>query len=113
MSSNLNPNDGLLYGGFDSFNFVTADEYPLAVKAVFKNIDKDTYTKGEIDFLIQHSTPYTKDWFFQPQSGWMWTNSDSYPYIYDNSSRNWMLFEPGHDNPRFYHYGKKEWISLD
>ena len=59
------------------------------------------------------STPYTLGWFYMPDQGWMWSSKDIFPWFYDRTSSNWMYFQSGHVNPRFYHYGTKEWINLD
>jgi hypothetical protein len=58
-------------------------------------------------------TPYTPGWFYIPDQGWVWSNKDVYPWFYDRTSGNWMFFQSGHDNPRFYHYGSKEWMTLE
>ena len=66
---------------------------------------------GQSEYI--NATPYTPDWFYLPEQGWMWTQKNAYPYIYDANSRNWMYFQSGHENPRFYNYGTKEWMILD
>ena len=33
------------------------------------------------------TTPYTPDWFFVPNQGWMWTTRTTYPYFFDNTSK--------------------------
>ena len=58
-------------------------------------------------------TPYTPAWFYLPNQGWLWTNRKSYPYFYDSTSKAWMYFQSGNDKPRFYHYGTKEWITVE
>ena len=58
-------------------------------------------------------TPYTPGWFYMPDQGWVWSNKDVYPWFYDRASSNWMYFQSGHENPRFYHYGTKEWMNLE
>ena len=58
-------------------------------------------------------TPYTTDWFYLPNRGWLWTTGAEYPFFFDNTSEAWMYFQSGYDSPRFYHYGTKEWMTLD
>jgi predicted outer membrane repeat protein len=60
-----------------------------------------------------NATPYTPSWFYIPDQGWMWSQKGVYPYFFDANSSNWMYFQSGHDNPRFYHYGTKEWMTLE
>ena len=59
------------------------------------------------------NTPYTPSWFYLPNQGWLWTNRKSYPYFYDSTSKAWMYFQSGNEKPRFYHYGTKEWITME
>ncbi len=64
-----------------------------------------------------NSNPYTFNWYFQPQVGWMWTHEETFPYIYQKGSTNepgsWLYFEGRSANPiRFYDFGKDGWISL-
>ena len=63
--------------------------------------------------LDTNATPYTPNWFYTPKRGWMWSQKGVYPYFFDANSSNWMYFQSGHENPRFYHYGTKEWMTLD
>ena len=63
--------------------------------------------------LDTNATPYTPSWFYIPDQGWMWTQKSAYPYFYDHNTNNWMYFQLGHENPRFYHYGTKEWMTLE
>jgi hypothetical protein len=63
--------------------------------------------------LDTNATPYTPNWFYIPDQGWMWSQKGVYPHFYDANSSNWMYFQSGHENPRFYHYGTKEWMTLE
>ena len=60
-----------------------------------------------------NSSPYTSDWFYMPQRGWMWTNEKAFPWFRDANSSNWMYFKSGQEKPTFYHYGTKEWMTLE
>jgi hypothetical protein len=71
---------------------------------------------GYQDLLLgrnSNATPYTPSWFYMPNQGWMWSQKGVYPYFFDANSSNWMYFQSGHENPRFYHYGTKEWMTLE
>ena len=63
--------------------------------------------------LDTNATPYTPDWFYTPARGWMWSQKGVYPYFFDANSSKWMYFQSGQENPRFYHYGTKEWMTLE
>ena len=78
------------------YNLFTSDQYEEALQSLDSN-----------------ATPYTPDWFYIPDQGWMWSQKGVYPYFFDANSSNWMYFQSGHENPRFYHYGTKEWMTLE
>ncbi|MDC0547918.1 right-handed parallel beta-helix repeat-containing protein, partial [Opitutales bacterium] len=60
-----------------------------------------------------NATPYTPSWFYTPKRGWMWSKKGTYPYFFDANSSDWMYFQSGHETPRFYHYGTKEWMNME
>ena len=75
-----------------------------------KTVDDVLRMKGSTDDKI---TPFVQGWFYLPSRGWMWTNRQAYPYFYDASDKDWMYFQTGNDKPKFYHYGKKLWLTLE
>jgi hypothetical protein len=83
-------------GNPSAYNLFTSEQYEEALQS-----------------LDTTATPYTPNWFYIPDQGWMWTQKSAYPYFYDANSSNWMYFQSGHENPRFYHYGTKEWMTLE
>ena len=75
------------------------------------------YYSLEQNSSLINSNPYTLNWYYQPQIGWMWTHEDTFPYIYQAGSSNelgsWLYFEGRSANPiRFYDFRKDDWISL-
>ena len=45
---------------------------------------------------ISVSKPYTEDWFYQPNMGWLWTDESVYPYFYlvknGEQAGGWLYF---------------------
>jgi hypothetical protein len=78
-----------------AYNLFTSEEYEQALQSLDNNV-----------------TPYTPSWFYIPDQGWMWTDNEVYPWIFDANSSNWMYFKSGHKQPRFYHYKSKSWMHL-
>jgi hypothetical protein len=75
------------------------------------------YTPGSNELNASRTTPYTHDWYYQSGMGWMWTNSNSYPYIFKSGtggqSGSWMFFSEQTANPiRMYDYSSQRWITL-
>ena len=66
---------------------------------------------------IEFSKPYTQNWFYQPGMGWMWTDEDTFPYIYlvkaGNEIGAWLYFGQlsGQDSASFYDYESESWIT--
>ena len=63
--------------------------------------------------LDANATPYTPEWFYIPDHGWMWSQKDVYPWFYDSNSSDWLYFQSGHDKPKFYSNKSEEWITLE
>jgi len=79
-----------------TYNLVTSQEYQDLLKSF--RADK---------------TPYSEGWFYLPNHGWLWTTRTTYPYFFDSTSKAWMYFQSGNEKPWFYHYGTKEWMTVE
>jgi hypothetical protein len=59
---------------------------------------------------MKTTEPYTSQWFYQPGMGWMWTNSQVFPYMFHSPEHDgqggWLYFSqlPDQENPSFYDY---------
>jgi hypothetical protein len=82
-----------------AYELVTKAEHEQAIESA-KNEDSN-------------ASPYTPDWFFIPERGWMWTDKKVFPWFYDADSSNWLYFKTGEEKPTFYHDGKKQWIVIE
>jgi len=60
-----------------------------------------------------NATPYTPDWFFIPERGWLWTSPSVYPYFFDSNSSGFLYFKSGGDEPQFYNFHDKKWFILE
>ena len=66
---------------------------------------------------LQKAKPHTYNWYFQPEIGWMWTDSSTFPYIFKSTvgaqEGGWMYFSEQSSNPiKMYDYQLQSWISL-
>ena len=66
---------------------------------------------------LTKTNPYTHNWYFQPELGWMWTNSRVFPYIFKSGtnaqSGDWMYFSEQSSEPiQIFDYGRKKWLRL-
>jgi hypothetical protein len=97
-----------------SYSLVTQSAYDQGIEAA-KKAAREESTNDFKDMLTDqdsNSTPYTPDWFYIPERGWMWTNNNVYPNIYDKNTSSWMYFKPGKDKPTYYHHKDRRWITV-
>ena len=83
-----------------AYNLVTQSAYDEMMNELMSASDTDT-------------TPYSEGWFYLPNQGWLWTTRTTYPYFFDSTSKAWMYFQSGNEKPKFYHYGTKEWVTVE
>lgn len=89
-----------VFNNLSAYGLVTQNEY----EAVKEQIEMTADT---------NATPYTSDWFYMPERGWMWTDKSVYPYFFDSNSSGFLYFQAGFDKPRFYDFGTKNWFNLE
>ena len=102
--------EGKSLGVFEGETTVTSNPYTynLVTQSAYDEMMNELMSASD-----SNSTPYSEGWFYLPNRGWMFTNRTSYPYFYDSTSKAWMYFQSGNNMPRFYHYGTKEWMTLE
>jgi hypothetical protein len=81
----------------------------------FSLVEKTKYDQAMNAYPAQdtNSTPYTSEWFYLPNRGWMWTNNSTFPYFFDQNTSDWLHFENGNTKPTFYEYKTKQWIQIE
>ena len=94
--------------GISDFDEINNDMNPVSSDKVM--IDKISQILNSVSY---GTTPYTNEWFFDEERGWIYTHKSIYPYFFDNSTKGWMYFQAGGDSPRYYHYDTKKWITFD
>ena len=84
-------------------------------KLALENLSSLTYL-DEIRAL-KKSKPHTDGWYFQPGLGWLWTNRDTFPFLYrqaeDGVTEGWLYFSqlPEQIKKPYYDYNAEKWIS--
>ena len=54
-------------------------------------------------------TTFINGWIYDPNQGWLFTNSEMYPMIFSNQTQSWHFYELG-SNPRtLFNYESNEW----
>ena len=54
-------------------------------------------------------TTFINGWIYDPNQGWLFTNSEMYPMIFSNRTQSWHFYELG-SNPRtLFNYESNEW----
>ena len=64
------------------------------------------------------ATPHTLNWYYQPEWGWLWTNKETFPYVYrsgtEGMTSGWLYFKEGSADPiRYYEYATQMWVTLE
>jgi hypothetical protein len=90
----------------------------LSDKAVIDAVYNYFFTQeGGTVKSLGKSNPYTHEWYYQPEMGWMWTDKSIFPYIFKSSSNgqsgSWMYFSEQSANPiKMYDYSLENWLTL-
>ena len=74
--------------------------------------DFDKSVTDILDQKVVSSLPYTKDWFYVPQRGWLFTNNSIFPWFYEPNSNDFMVLDSFDGNASFYHPKYRNWISV-
>ena len=107
IGSNPNYSDLSLINYAQSLVTTNPSSYELVSKAEHEQAIESAKNEDS------NASPYTPDWFFIPERGWMWTDKKVFPWFYDADSSNWLYFKSGEEKPTFYHDGKKQWIVIE
>ena len=107
IGSNPNDSDLSLINYAQSLVTTNPSAYELVTRAEHELAIESAKNEGS------NASPYTPDWFFIPERGWMWTDKKIFPWFYDADSSNWLYFKTGEEKPTFYHEGKKQWIDIE
>jgi hypothetical protein len=114
-----------------SYNLVKIEESEKAVeeaKAEAKaealaEVQADLATQGlsSLTYLEQvtgQAIPHTDGWYYHPGQGWLWTNRETFPFIFrqgdDQNSGGWLYFSqlPDHTDKPLWDYELGDWISI-
>jgi hypothetical protein len=69
---------------------------------------QDWIYHADLGWLYTHSGSNSDLWLWSDEEGWLWTGPGIYPYLFQNSSANWLYFIKKKDGkPRFYDYTTK------
>ena len=87
-----------------------------AVESVLKN----DFSLVNKDFLSDFNNtqeikdfPYTEGWYFQSDIGWRWTDEYTFPFIFDQTTGEWLYFKSDSKNSLFYQYDSKSWKNVE
>jgi alpha-tubulin suppressor-like RCC1 family protein len=99
------------------------DAVATAKAEALAEVQADLATQGlsSLTFLEEvtgQSIPHTDGWYYHPGQGWLWTNRETFPYIYrqgdDQNSGGWLYFSqlPDQKDKPLWDYELKDWISI-
>jgi hypothetical protein len=94
----------------DEVGVLTIDNLKL-MTIVDKSNSEITQLTSELEEAIRVAqVPFISGWFYDPKNGWLYTDAESYPLIYKQSTSSWHFYELGSHAPKyFYSYEKDLW----
>jgi hypothetical protein len=110
-----------------TYNLYTAEELEDAVATAkaeaLAEVQADLATQGlsSLTYLEQvtgQAIPHTDGWYYHPGQGWLWTNRETFPFIFrqgdDQNSGGWLYFSqlPDHTDKPLWDYELGDWISI-
>lgn len=80
-------------------------------------VQRDLELKDAQDWMNEYRAqlfiPMLVGWLYHTQQGWIYADTESFPYIYRDADRTWLYFsrdhEPARDWRGFYNYTTNEW----
>ena len=66
---------------------------------------------SEMGWLYPMESPKSGVWLWKENLGWLWTDEEFYPFLYQNTSASWIYFFGSREGTLlFYDYSTKLWI---
>ncbi|MGB0355164.1 MAG: hypothetical protein ACPGII_03820, partial [Opitutales bacterium] len=59
---------------------------------------------AEHGWLYAGGTGGASMWFYDLKTGWWWTNQQHYPYVYLDSVKDWVFYQPNADSKSRFFY---------
>lgn len=75
------------------------------IESLNKHVDEQQATLDEVsealyarinevtEYRIQLHIPLVNGWFYHPTQGWIYTDRDTFPYVYRDANKSWYFFE--------------------
>jgi len=64
--------------------------------------------------FVLASTPFLNGWVFAKDHGWLFTDAQTFPFVYLESTSSWYFYEIGSSEPRrFFNYKSEKWENWD
>ena len=57
--------------------------------------------------------PYTNGWYYTPEDGWLWTNDETFPFIFRHKDGGWLYFYVSDEKSFFFDYNKNSVVNLN
>ena len=104
------------------FERTKGDELALVERNLIFEIDRyaTKVTQGESDLssleleadgvLEKLKVPHLPYWHYLDGKGWLWTDPESYPFVYSYDRENWVYYNQGTHSPwQFFDYQSDSW----
>ena len=69
---------------------------------------------SELGWLYPMASGKSGVWLWKENLGWLWTDEENFPFLYQNSSAGWLYFYgASQDRLLFYHYRDERWLQMN
>jgi hypothetical protein len=77
-------------------------------------LNANGWTRHEkLGWVFPMESPSAGLWLWKQGMGWLWTDREIYPFLYDNRGGGWLYFFGQHEGTKlFYDYLRKKWTTL-
>ena len=84
---------------------------------ILKEIQNISYQNHQLLAQVEQmdakaSVPHIKGWHYTVEKGWLWTDHENYPLVYQAKSESWSFYDRGTSSPWWYYdLGSSEWTE--
>lgn len=94
------------------------DERDIRIADLESEIIQRRHSQQEADEKVEElnriaEVPFVNGWVYLPEQGWLWTDAQTYPYVYRSETKSWCYFQQGTLPRLFFDDTSKEWEAWD